>query len=127
LQTKDKKLPKDISSFIKIDESILKENLKVNNKVYMIGYNWGTEIAKSNQGIQVQMTQGTISQNPTEFRVLYSIPTLPGSSGSPILDDYGNLVAINYLGITGSQSFNYGILAKHLIELLKQLPNSQTY
>ncbi len=126
LQTKDKKLPQNITSVIKIDESKLKEDLKVNDKVYMIGYNWGTEIAKSNQGIQVQMTQGTISQNPSEFRVLYSIPTLPGSSGSPILDQRGNLVAINYLGISGSQSFNYGILGKYLIEMLKYLPNSQT-
>ncbi len=57
------------------------------------------------------------SQSPDQERVLYSIPTLPGSSGSPVWDENGDLIAINYAGINNTQSFNYGILSKHLIKL----------
>jgi V8-like Glu-specific endopeptidase len=55
--------------------------------------------------------------------VLYSIPSLPGSSGSPIFGESGELVAINYAGINNTQSFNYGILSKHLFTLFQKLNN----
>ena len=64
-----------------------------------------------------QITQGTISQVPDKDQVLYSIPTLPGSSGSPVWDENGDLIAINYAGMTNTQGFNYGVLSKHLIKL----------
>ena len=89
----------------------------------MIGFNQGTEIGTTEDGLKNQLTQGTVSQTPDNNKVLYSIPTLPGSSGSPIIDEWGNLVAINFAGIENTQSFNYGILSKHLKKLIKSLTN----
>lgn len=91
--------------------------LHIDQKLYMIGYNYGEEMAKTSQGIKVQFTQGSVSQESDDYKVLYSIPSLPGSSGSPVIDQWGNLMAINYAGVRNSQSFNYGIIAKHLRDL----------
>jgi len=91
--------------------------LRIDQKLFMIGYNYGEEMAKTSQGIKVQFTQGTVSQQSDDYKVLYSIPSLPGSSGSPVIDQWGNLMAINFAGVRNSQSFNYGILAKHLRDL----------
>lgn len=49
---------------------------------------------------------------------MYSIPALPGSSGSPVVNMKGELVAVNYAGLNGTQNFNYGIRIKYLRDLL---------
>ena len=45
---------------------------------------------------------------------MYSIITLLGSSGSPVVNLQCQLVAINYIGLYGIQNFNYGIRVKYL-------------
>lgn len=51
---------------------------------------------------------------------MYSIPALPGSSGSPVLNRKGELVAINFSGLNGTQNFNYGIRMKYLKSLMEE-------
>ena len=80
-------------------------------KLYMIGFNQGPTLALTNNGIKAQITQGYISQNTDNIKIMYSIPALQGSSGSPVVNQYGELVAINFAGINGTQGFNYGIRA----------------
>src|SRR5215831_9900532 len=110
IQTKDKKLPADVESPISVDNE--SDAIKVGDDVSIIGYNWGPLIANSDKGLHVQKTDGKISQESDGTRVLYSIPTLAGSSGSPVFDKSGKLVAVNYAGYNTTQGFNYGILAK---------------
>ena len=62
---------------------------------------------------------GTISQRTAE-RLMYSIQALPGSSGSPFVNMQGQLVAVNYAGLNGTQNFNYGIRVKYLKQLLEK-------
>lgn len=87
-------------------------------KLYMIGFNQGPTLASTNDGIKAQITQGYISQNTDSIKVMYSIPALPGSSGSPVVNQYGELVAINFAGINGTQGFNYGIRVERLREIV---------
>ncbi len=84
----------------------------------MIGYNAGIQLANTSQGIKAQLTRGNVSQEPDDNRLLYTIPTLSGSSGSPVVDEYGNLVAVNFAKVSDTQNFNFGIVAKRIKEFL---------
>lgn len=55
---------------------------------------------------------------------MYTVPALHGSSGSPVIDEYGKLFAVNYAGIDITQNFNYGIKVSHLRDLLNKLNNN---
>lgn len=90
-----------------------------NEKLYLHGFNLGPTLAITDEGLKAQFTSGGVSQK-TSDRLLYSIPTLPGSSGSPVVNREGELVAINYAGLSGTQSFNYGVRVKHLYNLLNR-------
>lgn len=83
--------------------------LQIDQQLYMIGYNAGPTLANTRQGVQVQMTSGKVTQLPDGERVLYSIPTVQGSSGSPVVDSRGALVAVNFAKLVGSDNFNFGI------------------
>ena len=88
-----------------------------NSKLFMTSFNLGPTLALTKEGIKSQFNSGSISQRTNE-RIMYSIPTLPGSSGSPVVNLQGQLVAINYAGLNGTQNFNYGIRVKYLKELI---------
>lgn len=128
LQLKDKKTPEGKYIFEVADEDPLetyswKENItkKIsedkNSKLFMISFNLGPTLALTKEGIKSQFNSGTVSQRTNE-RLMYSIPALPGSSGSPVVNLQGQLVAINYAGLNGTQNFNYGIRVKYLKSLI---------
>lgn len=93
----------------KVKERNIKNPIKINEDVFMIGFNRGFSLANTKQGIKSQFTSGKISQENDGERILYTIPTLEGSSGSPIVDKWGNLVGVNFAKITNSQSFSFGV------------------
>ena len=75
------------------------------------------EIFSTQEGMKSQFNSGSISQRTSE-RQMYSIPALPGSSGSPIVNLQAQLLAINFAGLNGTLSFNYGIRVKYLKNLI---------
>lgn len=123
IQTKSKKfnsIPNHIFNFKdnnpnlsknsdEVKERNIKNPIKINEDVFMIGFNRGFSLANTKQGIKSQFTSGKISQENDGERILYTIPTLEGSSGSPIVDKWGNLVGVNFAKITNSQSFSFGV------------------
>lgn len=129
IQLKDKKTPEDAHIFEIPKEDPLKEysigdNITgifggdKNETLTMIGFNRGASLAITKEGIKAQITNGSISQD-TKERLMYTIPALHGSSGSPVLNKKGELVAINYAGYDDTQSFNYGVKVKYLRYLNK--------
>lgn len=129
LQLKSKKTPANAHIFTFVGEGNSKffngseseEKLRIDQQLYMIGYNAGLVLATTDKGISVQMTSGRITQTPDGDRVLYSIPTVQGSSGSPILNEYGNVVAVNFAKLAGSDNFNFGIPVSRVREFLKDV------
>ena len=95
------------------------EHLEINQQLYMIGYNHGVILAQTNSGISAQFTSGTVTQQPDGNRVMYSIPAMQGSSGSPIVDDHGRVVAVNFAGTNGSDNFNFGIPVLRVVTFIK--------
>lgn len=124
LQTENKRLPHttpklpDLSRIWNSDdESHLPQ---MSERLVIIGYNEGSILGKTTDGMKAQLTEGKISQNSDRYKLMYTIPTLPGSSGSPVLDEKGRLVSVNFAGITGTQSFNYGIQPQRIRAFLKE-------
>lgn len=78
IQLKDKTTPQRIANVFSLNKQKDIEKLKLNDNVYMIGFNHGISLANTDNGIKSQFTQGTITQDPDANRILYSIPTLPG-------------------------------------------------
>lgn len=91
-----------------------------NEDLYMIGFNHGLTWAPTSEGIYSQCTRGSIIRKEKE-RLMYSINTKPGSSGSPVINRRGQLVAINYAGYRDSESFNFGVKEQYLYELIQNL------
>lgn len=108
IQLKDKTTPQHVRNVLSLEET-RKHPLKLNDQIFMIGFNHGISLAKTNNGIKSQFTQGQVTQDPDSYRILYSIPTLPGSSGSPVINQWGQLVAVNFAKVYDSQSFSFGI------------------
>jgi len=116
--TGDKKSDDGISKLLggKHDDG----QLKIDQQLYMIGYNAGLVLGTTKQGIKVQMTSGKLTQLPDGQRLLYSIPTVQGSSGSPVIDEFGNLVGVNFAKLGGTDSFNFGIPKSSVEAFLKE-------
>lgn len=120
LQLKSKSTPQGRYVFeIDEEEAYKTDKMKINQQLYMIGYNYGVALAKTNKGIKAQFTSGTLTQLPDGNRITYSIPAKQGSSGSPVVDDDGRLVAVNFAGSDGSDNFNFGIPMLRVLTFLK--------
>ena len=108
-----------VANMSKIDSVAIKP-LKITQKVIMIGYNHGIEVANTSEGIKPQLTEGNISQVTDKYKMLYTIPALHGSSGSPVFDVFGRVVGVNYLSVTSTnQNFNFGIQTEQIRNFLK--------
>ena len=88
--------------------------------LYMIGFNLGPQLALTKEGIKAQITKGEVTQDTDEDHFMYSIPSLHGSSGAPVINSRGKLVAVNYAGLSQTQNFNFGIKSEHLKKLLEE-------
>lgn len=117
IQLKNKRTPGDAKVFTIEDEDL---PLEMGQPLYMIGYNAGPDLAKTRTGIQAQMTSGKVTQLPDGQRVLYDIATVQGSSGSPVIDAEGNLVAVNFAKLRVSDNFNFGIPLKRIRQFMKR-------
>ena len=118
IQLKDNETPEGVYIFSLYPEEKEKE-LTLDQRLFMISFNAGTKIAKTKQGFRSQIYGGHVTQRSDGEQILYSIASLQGSSGSPVVDEYGYLVAVNYAKVSGTQGFNYGIPSRLIRQFLK--------
>lgn len=118
LQTKTKSLPATVTNIVNLNEAIIAENqLKIGEQLHMIGYPAGFTLAATKKGIMANFQTGQITRLADGVDFGHNIPTIGGGSGSPIFNKSGNLVGINYQGLTQTQGFNMAMLAKYAVEL----------
>lgn len=116
--------PRDMLQHYSYGEFLMRLIKKDKNKtLMMIGYNDGPNMAVTDEGIVAQHPIGSISRYLVDEReVQYDIPALHGSSGSPVINRRGQVVAVNYAGADAmSNRFNYGVKEKYLYELNEEL------
>lgn len=122
-EKEDKSIVDNITEFLtgkKVMEEVRNDELKMNQQLYMIGYNSGFNIAITRKGIKAQMTSGKLTQLSDGERILYSIPTMQGSSGSPVIDEFGNVRGVNFAKATLNDDFNFGVPMNLIQNFLKE-------
>ncbi len=118
IQVKNKSLPVKVKYFINLDNAVTdKKWLKPGMKLIMIGYPAGFELGQTSEGLKVNFEEGTLSRIPDDINFGHNLPTIPGSSGSPIFNERGELIGINNQQVQNTQTFNMAILAKHVVKL----------
>ncbi len=116
-------IPKDAFVFDVPEEDLMDGEIPDNYEITVIGYNAGLGLQEMEvqDAIKPQAQPGKITNKSEKYRIGYSAATMGGSSGSPVVNNKGELVAINNSGVHLTQGFNYGIRTKYLRELLDEV------
>ncbi len=119
LQLDSKQLPDSVSNVINLNEAISDDmSIKPGTNAVLIGYPMGMTLANTRKGIKVQVYEGQINKESDGVSLQYNVTSTHGASGSPVFNECGNLIAVNYAGYDEAQGYNFGIVAKHAIELV---------
>lgn len=123
LRNKGKEIPDGAYIFDVPQKDVLGKDMPKDKAITVIGYNagFGLQNLEKQDGIQPQIQSGELNNLAEKYRIGYNAPTLGGSSGSPVVNNDGILVAVHNSGIRASDSFNYGIRAKYLREILDEV------
>ncbi len=120
LQLDSKQLPDSVSNVINLNEAISDDmSIKPGTNAVLIGYPMGMTLANTRKGIKVQVYEGQINKESDGVSLQYNVTSTHGASGSPVFNQCGNLIAVNYAGYDEAQGYNFGIVAKHAIELVE--------
>ena len=115
LQLTSKQTPNTVVNIINLDNAVTDDQtLRPGEKAVMIGYPLGEDLAQTISGIKVQLYNGQISKESDGTKIQYSVTSTHGASGSPIFNNCGQLIAVNFSGVEKVQGYNFGIIAKKI-------------
>lgn len=122
IQTESKTLPSRVTNVLSLENADMTEDaLKQGKTIFTIGFPYGLGVGMiKGEELQNQVHEGAITQERGEYEFGHDAATAGGASGSPIINDKGQLIGIHHAGltgVTGAQGFNRGIKAKHLYKL----------
>ncbi len=92
-------------------------------EIHSIGYPAGMTLAQnSNEEMVNQLHSGRTSQDKGDFQFGVDFTSTGGASGSPVLNEYGQLIGVfnSGYGNGGPGALNYAVKLKHLQDLLNQ-------
>lgn len=121
LKKKENDVPKGAYVFEVPEHDLMDGEIPDDYDITVLGYNAGLTLADIKHGIHPQPQAGKVTIRTDEFRIGYNANTLGGSSGSPVFNKKGQLVAVNNSGLAGAQGYAYGIRTKYLKELLDKV------
>lgn len=115
LQLTTKETPNTVVNIINLDNAVTDDQtLRPGEKAVMIGYPLGEDLAQTISGIKVQLYNGQISKESDGTKIQYSVTSTNGASGSPVFNNCGQLIAVNFSGLENVQGYNFGIIAKKI-------------
>src|SRR5262245_15121466 len=86
-------------------------NVSIASKVYAAG---------NPKGLEGTFSDGIVSSiRQSEKLIQHTAPISPGSSGGPLLDEYGKVIGINTLIVREGQNLNFAIPAQYLKTFLE--------
>lgn len=121
LKNKDRDIPSDAFIFSVPEKDLMDNDIPEDYDITVLGYNAGIQLADIKNGIHPQPQQGKVTMKNEKYRIGYNASTLGGSSGAPVLNKKGQLVAINNSGLVNTQGYNFGVRTKYLYELLQEV------
>ncbi|PJJ08160.1 serine protease Do [Flavobacterium sp. 1] len=120
LQLTTEKLPNSVTDIVDLDNAVQDDSsIKPGTNAILIGYPMGLQLANTRRGIKVQVYEGQINKESDGVSVQYNVTSTHGASGSPVFNECGQLIAINYAGYDEAQGYNFGIVAKHAMSLVE--------
>ena len=123
IQTNSQTLPAGVKiNVVNLDKAIVVDkNIKINTKVYLMGFPLGQFLATTSSGIKADFQPGTITQTGSDFYFRHNAVSFGGASGSPIFEKRGRLIGIHYAGLAqaGVHGYGRGIKAKYAVDLAK--------
>jgi pSer/pThr/pTyr-binding forkhead associated (FHA) protein len=120
LQVNSKTLPAGVERIVNLNEAAVSDEEFVAGKsVFTIGFPAGFGLGMTDQGIEANNQDGKITQLRGDVEFGHNIAVEHGASGSPVFNQYGNLVGIINAGYERKQGYNMAIKAKYAVELLK--------
>lgn len=125
LNEKGKVLPKDVHIF-KIPKTDPYKDEKMgrgSDEIKVFGYDAGPVLTEINKGIHPNVSSGNISKVDNDYHIQYTAGNISGSSGGPLLDRRGRLVAVNNSGLNGT-NIHFAVKLKHLIKMVNKLNNN---
>ncbi len=84
--------------------------------IYTIGFPYGLNLLDNIEGTKIQANAvgATISRTDNIKTFGFDGVSYSGASGSPIFNEYGQLVGVLYAKVANSQGFNFAVRAKQL-------------
>lgn len=120
LQLDSETLPGSVTNIIDLDNAITDDSkIKPGTNAILIGYPMGMTLANTRRGIKVQIYEGQINKESDGVSIQYNVTSTHGASGSPVFNECGQLIAVNYAGYDIAQGYNFGIVAKHAASLIQ--------
>lgn len=120
LQLDSETLPGSVTNIVDLENAVTDDSkIKPGTNAILIGYPMGMALANTRRGIKVQVYEGQINKESDGVSVQYNVTSTHGASGSPVFNECGQLIAVNYAGYDVAQGYNFGIVAKHAAALIQ--------
>lgn len=125
---KKSEIPVDAFVFKIPENDLMDGQIPDNYEVTVLGYNDGPglQVMKYQDGIKPQAQHGKVSSNAEKYRIGYDASIIGGSSGSPVFNNKGELVAINNSRSAEGVGLSWGVRTKYLKELLDGIRNNKS-
>lgn len=120
VQSVKSELPQN-ATFVDLNNLVLNnDDIVVGSHIYTMGYPFGFGIQQftKTEELQLYARGGNITRQANEYRFGFDAASFGGASGSPIFNEYGDLIGVLDSGVSVTQGFNFGMKAKHVKDLV---------